>query len=373
MRILITRPRDDAAGLAAKLTAAGHEVISEPMLEIRSLPDVVLDLEGVQAILFTSANGVRMFAALDERRDLPVFAVGDSTARAARDAGFSQVESAGGDVDDLVRLARERLQPTAGAVLHAAGRDVAGDLAGGLSAAGFEVRRAVLYTAEPVGAFSPATAAALRDGQIELVILYSARTAETFRQLIEAAGLSTAVRGRAAIGLSRAALEPVANLPWAVLEAASRPDEAELLRLVERQVPPLSGARAVPDASRGQPPKPPRQSLLSGRLQTPMVWLAVLLSLATFGLQTMQQSRPGAEGGAAGALRLDTRLAALERQIAALSRDRPPAGDPQIDGRLKQIEGRLAAMDSRPAASVGSSPDQEARIANLEQRAAATP
>ena len=130
MRILITRPRDDAAGLAAKLTAAGHEVISEPMLEIRSLPDVVLDLEGVQAILFTSANGVRMFAALDGRRDLPAFAVGDSTARAARDAGFSQVESAGGDVDDLVRLVRERLQPAAGAVLHAAGRDVAGDLAG---------------------------------------------------------------------------------------------------------------------------------------------------------------------------------------------------------------------------------------------------
>src|SRR5258708_12520423 len=98
-----------------------------------------------------------------------------------------------------------------------------------------------------------------------------------------------------------------------------------------------------------------------------MVWLAVLLSLATFGLQTMQQSRPGAEGGAAGALRLDTRLAALERQIAALSRDRPPAGDPQIDGRLKQIEGRLAAMDSRPPPSARSPPDPDAPTPHLHQ------
>ena len=51
-----------------------------------------LDLDGVQALIATSANGVRAFAARDPRRSLPVCAVGDATARAASDAGFADVE-----------------------------------------------------------------------------------------------------------------------------------------------------------------------------------------------------------------------------------------------------------------------------------------
>lgn len=105
-RILVTRPRDDAEALAAELDQRGFPVMIQPMLEIRMLEGPPLDLDGVQALLFTSANGVRATAARTKARDLPALAVGDATARAARDEGFIQVESAHGDVESLARLVR---------------------------------------------------------------------------------------------------------------------------------------------------------------------------------------------------------------------------------------------------------------------------
>ncbi len=128
MRILITRPIEDAKPLADALEERGIEVLIEPLLEIRHLEDAEIDLDGVQALLFTSANGVRAFAALSPRRDLKVFTVGDGSADAARQAGFPNVESAKGDVEALAALVVDRLKAEDGILFHAAGTVTAGDL-----------------------------------------------------------------------------------------------------------------------------------------------------------------------------------------------------------------------------------------------------
>ncbi len=77
MRVLVTRPEEDAGALVAALAARGHETLVEPMLTVGPVPGVTppLDLEGVQALLFTSANGVRALARLAERRGSPGDAV----------------------------------------------------------------------------------------------------------------------------------------------------------------------------------------------------------------------------------------------------------------------------------------------------------
>src|SRR5712692_4630026 len=121
---LVTRPRAEAGSLAEALAARGIAAIIEPLLDIhyRSAPSP--DLAGVQAILCTSANGVRALARLAEERAVPLFAVGEASAARARAEGFARVESAGGSVGDLARLARELLCPAAGRLLHVAGRAV---------------------------------------------------------------------------------------------------------------------------------------------------------------------------------------------------------------------------------------------------------
>lgn len=232
--VLITRPEADAGPLAAALAARGIAARLEPLLIIDFLPGPPLALAGVQAILATSANGVRALGLRTDCRTLPLFAVGDATAREARAQGFAAVESAAGDVAALAALARARLDPARGALLHAAGTAVAGDLAALLTEAGFRCRREVLYRARTAEALSAQTAAALRDGALAGVLLYSPRTAATFVRLVAAASLAASCACVDAFCLSAAVAAAVRPILWRSIVVATEPTEAALVAAVAR-------------------------------------------------------------------------------------------------------------------------------------------
>ncbi len=233
MRLLITRPRPAAAALAARLTALGHETLIEPLLTIEPDPDaaarLVPALEGCQALLCTSSNGVAAVAAACARRDLRLLAVGEGTAAAARQAGFAAVESAEGDVDALVRLATARLRPGAGPLVHASGHAVAGDLAGRLAKAGFAVRSVPLYQAVAAEGLSAPVAAACRAGRIDAALFFSPRTAATFVRLARAAGLERSCATMAGVALSKAVAGELEKLTWRRIVVAATPTEAAMI------------------------------------------------------------------------------------------------------------------------------------------------
>lgn len=98
-RVAVTRAREQASELAAKLSALGADVVELPLITIRpevdkeSLVDVFAELGGYDWIVFTSANGVRHFFELfhrgfDDIRALGLLrfaAVGETTAAAIRE------------------------------------------------------------------------------------------------------------------------------------------------------------------------------------------------------------------------------------------------------------------------------------------------
>ena len=90
MRVLITRPGEDGTALAEVLKTNGVETVIEPLLAIKHINGPFVDVNTVQALLLTSANGVRALARRTDRRDLPVYAVGDATATTARREGFAK-------------------------------------------------------------------------------------------------------------------------------------------------------------------------------------------------------------------------------------------------------------------------------------------
>jgi uroporphyrinogen-III synthase len=231
MRVLITRPRPDAEALAALLRERGIESLIEPLLEIIPTPVPALDLDDVQALLLTSANGARALAHKTDRRDLVVFVVGPATAATARDAGFADVTVADGDVAALADLVESRLDAAGGALLHVSGSAVAGDLAGRLGCVGFEVRRAVLYEARPATALSDTAMAAIAQGDIDSVLLFSPRTAESFVRLSRQASL--ALDGLRALCLSPAVADQAEATPWGEIAVAARPDQDALLALIQ--------------------------------------------------------------------------------------------------------------------------------------------
>ena len=237
MRALVTRPRAEAAALAEALAGRGVAALLEPLLDIHFRDPVCPpDLVGVQALLCTSANGVRAFARRSPERALPLFAVGNATAARARAEGFGEVHSAAGAVGDLVELVGRFLRPDAGSLLHVAGSIVAGDLSGALRARGFMVDRAVLYEARPVTALSAATVRALTAGIVDVALFFSPRTAAVFTRLVDQAGLAGATRHIATISISAAADAALEPLRFRTRLVAARPDQPALLAALDRLI-----------------------------------------------------------------------------------------------------------------------------------------
>lgn len=226
-KIWITRARPGADLTAARVAALGHEPLVAPLLEVRALEPQPVDLAGVAALAFTSANGVRAFAGLCPARDLRVFAVGAATARAAREAGFRQVLSADGDVAALAEGIAARKGELRGAVLHPGAAEPAGDLAGALALQGVELRQLSLYDTAPVD-LDPHDLAVLRG--VDIVLLHSPKAARVLAGLLK----SHPAPQLRALGLSKAVLRPLARTPLTAKVSAPFPLEAAMLNLIDR-------------------------------------------------------------------------------------------------------------------------------------------
>ncbi len=380
LRVLVTRPRGEAELFAVALAMRGHDAILAPLIEIALIEDVSVDLSGVQGVLFTSANGVRAFAHAVPDRGLPVFCVGNATANAARAAGFAKVESASGDVETLAALVRERLKPADGALVHAAGTVVAGDLGGSLEAAGFEVRRVRLYRAEIAEELPAEAAEALAAGEIDVATFFSPRTARTFAQLVRAAGLDASLKSVAALALAPGTLALLREEGCAFAQtlAAAQPNETALLDALDRlaeepSVPPKPAPpkfELPPDDAqhpRAQPAKAPRPAAL--------VPLATALVVAVLGILGWVYWQNTLTGGTEPGLRaVEQRLGAIDRRIAQMeSRPAATAPAPRID--LSPLEARLAALEGRAPAAPAPADlgDLPARLAALEARPAHDP
>src|SRR4051794_16847116 len=104
MAVLVTRPHPDDEGTASALRARGFEVLQAPMLRFGQVPFHDDADASYGAVIVTSANALRAIAphlAGNRLLKLPLFAVGEHTASAARDAGFGEVLVGKGDAAAL--------------------------------------------------------------------------------------------------------------------------------------------------------------------------------------------------------------------------------------------------------------------------------
>ena len=120
-RIAVTRAREQASDLAAKLAALGAEVVELPLIHVSKhiekdpLADVMLELGSYDWIVFTSTNGVRFFMEeflrlFDDIRALGLLrfaCIGDATAAAIRTFHLKiecqpKIATAGALADELI-------------------------------------------------------------------------------------------------------------------------------------------------------------------------------------------------------------------------------------------------------------------------------
>ena len=229
MRVLLTRPYEDSQRTAQVLAECGHDAVIAPLFEVEYFDGPVPLLDGVQAVLATSAHGVRGLARRTTRRDIPLFAVGAHTATAAEREGFRCIGNAHGDATALATLVSAQLRPKAGALLHAAGTNASPALANELTLAGFELRTTVFYGIAEAPELPAAASDALRADLLDAVLLYSPRSARLFADRVTRAGLASFCARLIALCISSEAAAPIESMFFAEIRTAAHPNQESLL------------------------------------------------------------------------------------------------------------------------------------------------
>lgn len=214
--IAVLRPEPGNTATAAAIEALGLTAIRLPLFEVHAIDWTPPDVTRFDALLLTSANALRRAGpGLAALRGLPVHAVGDATAAAARDAGLEVV--AVGDRDGAALVAAAAASGVQRALLLG-GRDRA------VEEHPIIAEAIAVYASEPVAV----ALEALDQLAGSVVLLHSARAARRVADLIDRAGIDRRTVRLAAIS---AAAAEAAGGNWEGIAAAASPDDATLIQL----------------------------------------------------------------------------------------------------------------------------------------------
>lgn len=237
MRLLVTRPLQEARATAARLAGLGHEALLSPVIKIGALAPDLPDGE-FRAILATSAHAFLADSVpgiLGRYGDVSIYVAGSKTWHAgqslARQVGMPHilVVHAAGDARGLA----DKLVPwPPSRFLYLAGRDRKPHVEALLTAAGHAVVILETYAADKTDCLNEAIEADLHAGGIDGVLHYSRRSAEIFLDLAQKAGLDGQARHLRHFCLSSDVAQPLLAFGAHSVQIAAAPNERSLFELL---------------------------------------------------------------------------------------------------------------------------------------------
>lgn len=179
-------------------------------------------------LVFTSLNGIRLHDFRPGLAGLPVYTVGDHSARFAHAVGYRHVISASGNVADLARLIVER-NSRGRTMLHLGALRPAGNLEAMLADHGIRLRRQAVYDVVE-NDLSGASRLVKEPARTTSIMIHSPRAAANVARWMERLNLTW--RGEV-ICISEAAALPFRRISHARIRVALRPDEAAVLACLD--------------------------------------------------------------------------------------------------------------------------------------------
>ena len=241
MTVIVTRPNPDAEGLLNRLYDSGLDVLHAPMMQIRAVNIQDQAKENLHQaaqnntarLAFTSANGVRMLLAqIPEANEIPCFCVGKQTAQCAKDHGFQQITTAGGDVKSLVTTIEEQEYDKTLEWFHLRGHHHHGALVQTLRQKNYNAQAICGYNAEPSTRLDSEVIHAISEREVHSVLIYSPRTARLLELLLELHGLLEYCSTIDVYGLSPAVLQALQGRwrqKWSPADADAEALEAKMI------------------------------------------------------------------------------------------------------------------------------------------------
>ncbi|WP_026620064.1 uroporphyrinogen-III synthase [Ensifer sp. WSM1721] len=235
MRVLVTRPQPAAERTAAKLQAMGHTAVMLPLMRAEHFAGAVRAAlnERHDAIAVTSAEAIRVLGALgtaiEPHLTTPLFAVGEATASAAADLGFTDIRIGSGTGEGLADKIAARMR-AGETLIYLAGTPRADGLEQGLRDRQIDYVTVECYRMVPVTYRPDVLSDLVRSGPFDAVLIYSRETARRFVSVFHESGLDATAFASRYLCLSPSAKEA---LPSSVaVEVAATPGEESLFRLL---------------------------------------------------------------------------------------------------------------------------------------------
>jgi len=185
MHILLTRPLEDSREMILKFQSLSHEVSHMPLINIESVKYEDLSFSDFKAIIFTSSNAIKFLDIKSIDKKIICFCVGSATEKKARGNGFQNVFSADGNVNNLKELILQNFNSSDGKLLYVSGEIISNDLDQQLISEGYNVKRIINYSANPIEKFNNDFIEKLKLKIPEIVYVYSQNSAISFLNLIK--------------------------------------------------------------------------------------------------------------------------------------------------------------------------------------------
>ena len=219
--VIVTRAEPGASETAIWLEGEGYQPILSPVFSLRAIePAPVLHMAALQALIFTSANGVRYFCETREASAITAWCVGETTKAAALEAGFKTVRSGTDDAVSLADMICKEAVPGDGSFLHVGNLAAGKSLAHRLQEAGLEASFAALYESLAARTLSDQAQALLASNQPYAILVHSAKGAASFARLTKDHELTSAVL----VAISAQAAAPLEQAGFAKAVIAECPD-----------------------------------------------------------------------------------------------------------------------------------------------------
>ena len=150
MHVIITRPIEDSLELIRNLKIINHTITYLPLISVKKISNKNINFKDYRGIIFTSANAIKFLNINDIPKNIYCFCVGEVTERKAKNFGFYNAISAGGNVDALIELIIRTFDKKTGKLIYISSEFISKDLDIELIKKGYLVDRIVNYTSEPV-------------------------------------------------------------------------------------------------------------------------------------------------------------------------------------------------------------------------------
>ena len=185
MHILLTRSLEDCSEMILKFKSLGHQVSHLPLLIIEKVDYEQINFSDFKGIIFTSANAVKFLDLKNIDKNILCFCVGEATENKARSAGFQNVITAEGNVENLKELVLQNFNQKDGALIYISGETVSVDLDQQLLKEGYNIKRIINYRTIHNQNFDDKFVSELKLKMPDMIYIYSQNSALSFLNFIK--------------------------------------------------------------------------------------------------------------------------------------------------------------------------------------------